>query len=92
MIKDAMNKPKGNRAKALAWLFYDYNADSREAVCDLAGIDPEFFNDCLPRIRDIIEHVQMYGEYEEMKPKEVAKYISKMFMRHSRDETTWRDV
>ena len=92
MIRDALNKPQGHKLSAQAWLFSSFNADSRFAVCDLAGVDPEFFENCLPRIRGIIEHFEIHDEYENMKAKEVAKYIAKMFMRHARDETIWQEV
>ncbi len=84
------------RIKAYAWLFTDgyreFHAIGRANVCDLAGLNIDYFEKLLPKIKDVIGHMQIHGEYEGCRPQEVVRWIGGMLIRNSQDEMVWQDV
>ncbi len=84
------------RVKAYEWLFTEgftgEHIQGRIDVCDLAGVDPQCFEDRLPTIKKVIDHIQIHGDYGNCRPQEVARWISGMLIRNSQDETLWQEV
>ena len=84
------------RVKAYNWLFTDglfgVNTEGRAGVCDLANVDTESFEEVLPKVKEVIDYIQVHGEYDGNRPQEVARWISGMLIRASLDETAWQEI
>ena len=85
-----------NRVKAYAWLFtdgcLDFHVLGRAAVCDLAGLNAEYFEKLLPKIKEVIDHMQIHGDYEGCRPQEAVRWIGGMLIRNSQDDMIWQDT
>jgi len=85
--------------EAYSWLFSDNPRDviGREDVCEYAGINLEFFEGCLPKLKEIVDEIQETRYYvdshgEVKRPQEIANWTSKMLIRSSQDDKDWWEL
>ena len=92
VVVDAFRKELGLQTKAKRWLFLDRYARDRDAVCDFANIDAEFFDSCRPRIHEVIKYVEIHDEYAGIKRPLIGRPIANMFIRNGREDPIWQDT